>query len=272
MPLSKHQVKAMKTSHFAAKYGPYALVAGGSDGLGFAFAEAIARRGLNLVLIARREERLKMVTRQLQETYGVDIVPITADLADTEQVIQRVSALKATIGLLVYNAAFAPIGSFEKTSDTDLALAASVNVNTPLLLVKLLSGPMIKQKRGGIVLMSSLAGVQGSPNLAAYAATKSFNAILAEGLWYELKQRGIDVLACCAGAVLTPGYLQAAKARPAPGALDARKIAEQTLNALGSGPIIVPGFINKAARFLFTRVLSRKAAIVAMAKISGGLS
>ena len=87
MPLGKHQVKAMKTSHFTAKYGPYALVAGGSDGLGFAFAEAIARRGLNLVLIARREERLKMVTRQLQETYGVDIVPITADLADTEQVI-----------------------------------------------------------------------------------------------------------------------------------------------------------------------------------------
>src|SRR6202042_799627 len=119
--------------------------------------------------------------------------------------------------------------------------ATEVNVRAPLLLTKLLSGPMIERARGGIVLMSSLAGSQGSPNIAAYAATKSFNAVLAEGLWKELKPRGVDVLACMAGAILTPGYREAEGAKPAPGTLEAKDVAEQTLNALGKGPIIVPG-------------------------------
>lgn len=262
----------MKTAQFKDKYGPYALVAGGSDGLGFAFADAIARRGLNLVLIARGEDRLKAATARLKEIYKVDVISITADMADYENVKRLISALKVSIGLLVYNAAFAPIGLFENTSEDNLALAAAVNVKAPLLLTKLLSEPMIRQKRGGVVLMSSLAGGQGSPNLAAYAATKSFNAILAEGLWKELKPHGIDVLACCAGAILTPGYQQAEKIKPAPGALKAKVVAEKTLNALGKGPIIIPGAINKAGSFILTRVLSRKTAINIMSKNTGGLS
>ena len=120
--------------------------------------------------------------------------------------------------------------------------------------------------------MSSLAGGQGSPRLAAYAATKSFNAILAEGLWKELKPHGIDVIACCAGAVLTPGYQQAEKSKPAPGAMEAEAVAEKTLNALGKKPIIVPGLVNKIGRFVFMRLLSRKAAIKIMSKNTGGLS
>ena len=120
--------------------------------------------------------------------------------------------------------------------------------------------------------MSSLAGGQGSPNLAAYAATKSFNAVLAEGLWKELKPHGVDVLACCAGAILTPGYQQAEKTKLAPGTLKANEVAEQTLNALGRGPIIIPGAINIIGRFILTRVLSRKAAIETMWKNTGGLS
>ena len=120
--------------------------------------------------------------------------------------------------------------------------------------------------------MSSIAGAQGSPNLAAYAATKSFNAILAEGLWKELKPHGIDVLACCAGAILTPGYKQAEKTKPALGALEANEVAEQTLNALGRGPIIIPGVINKIGHFILTRLLSEKAAIDIMSKNTGGLS
>ena len=262
----------MKTEKFKEKYGPYALVAGGSDGLGFAFAEAIARRGLDLVLIARQEERLKAAAARLKETYKIDVIPIAADMAAYENAKESISALDVSIGLLVYNAAFAPIGLFEDTSEERLALAAAVNVKAPMMLTKYLSASMIKRRRGGIVLMSSLAGAQGSPNIAAYAATKSFNAILAEGLWKELKPHGIDVLACCAGAILTPGYQQAEKAKPAPGTLEADKVAEQTLKALGNGPIIVPGVINKIGRFMLTRVLSIKTAINIMSKNTGGLS
>lgn len=262
----------MKTKQFKEKYGPYALIAGGSDGLGLAYAEGIARRGLNLVLIARKEDRLKAAAARLKETYGIDVITITADMADYENVKKLISALEVSIGLLVYNAAFAPIGLFENMSEENLALATAVNVKAPLMLTKLLTAPMIRQKRGGIVLMSSLAGAQGSPKLAAYAATKAFNTILAEGLWKELKPHGIDVIVCCAGAILTSSYKQAEKTKPAPGTLEAGVVAEQALNALGKGPVIIPGAINKIGRFILSRVLSRKAAIDIMSKNTGGLS
>jgi hypothetical protein len=267
----------MRTTAFKDKYGPYALVAGGSIGLGAAFAEGIARRGVNLVLLARNAERLEATAARLREAYGVDVVTIPADMADFDDVKRRVGALtdsadRIPIGLLVYDAAFAPIGLFEDTSDDDLARAAAVNVRAPLLLTKLLAGPMIERARGGVVLMSSLAGGQGSPKLAAYAATKSFNVILAEGLWKELKPRGVDVLACVAGAILTPGYQAAEKAKPAPGTLPASVVAETALDALGRGPVVVPGATNKVGRFVMTRLLSRRAAIGLMAKNTGGLS
>ena len=262
----------MRTTRFKDTYGPYALVVGGSYGLGAAFAEAIARRGVDLVLLARQEDRLQATAARLKETYGVDVVAFAADVADYESVKERLGDLKVAIGLLVYDAAYAPIGLFEDVSEHQLVRATEVNVRAPLLLAKLVSGPMIERGRGGIVLMSSLAGSQGSPNIAAYAATKSFNAILAEGLWKELKPHGVDVLACMAGAILTPGYQEAESAKPAPGTLEAREVAEQTLRALGKGPIVIPGAVNKLARFMLTRLLSRRAAIAIMSKNTGGLS
>ena len=266
-----------KYLQFWNKYGQTALVAGGSDGLGAAYSEALARRGLNLIMIAREKTRLEAAAARIREKYAVDVKTIAADLADYENVKSIITDLlsaenKYSIGLLVYNAAFAPIGLFENTSEDHLALAAAVNVRTPLLLAKLLSKPMIQNERGGIVLMSSLAGAQGSPKLAAYAATKAFNAVLAEGLWKELKPRGVDVIACCAGAILTPGYSQAEKSKKAPGTMTANEVAEQTLKALGKKPVIVPGAVNKIGRFVLTRLLSRKAAIEIMLKNTGGLS
>jgi hypothetical protein len=265
-------MKSEKHLRFWKKYGPTALVAGGSNGLGAAFAEALARRGLNLVLMAREKERLEITAGKLREQYKVDVITLTADLNDYEKIRDLINGLKISIGLLVYNAAFAPIGLFENTSEEHLSLAASVNVRTPLLLAKLLSVPMIQNKRGGIVLMSSLAGAQGSPRLAAYAATKSFNAVLAEGLWKELKPHGVDVIGCCAGAIITPGYQQAEKSKMAPGTMTAIDVAEQTLKALGKGPIVIPGVINKIAWFVFVRLLTKRAAINIMSKNTGGLS
>ncbi|HEX4057232.1 MAG TPA: SDR family NAD(P)-dependent oxidoreductase [Galbitalea sp.] len=262
----------MNTTRFRETYGPYALVVGGSYGLGAAFAEAIARRGLNLVLVARQEDRLTATAARLKETYGVDVVAITADIADYATVKARLGDLKAPIGLLVYDAAYAPIGRFEDATEDQLLRATEVNVRAPLLLAKFLSAPMIERGRGGIILMSSLAGSQGSPNIAAYAATKSFNAVLAEGLWKELKPHRVDVLASMAGAILTPGYQAAETAKPAPGTLEAEEVAEQTLNALGKGPIVIPGAVNKVARFVLMRLLSRRAAIAIMSKNTGGLS
>jgi len=269
--------KSNKYLKFWKKYGPYALVAGGSYGLGAAYSEALARRGLNLIIIARDKERLEAAAARIREKYSVDVTAVAADLSDFEKIKNLISNLlnedkKISVGLMVYNAAFSPIGLFENTSEDHLSLAAAVNVKTPLLLAKYFSEQMIKNNRGGIVLMSSLAGAQGSPKLAAYAATKAFNAVLAEGLWKELKPHGIDVIGCCAGAILTPGYKQAEKTkRQAPGTMSANDVAEQTLKALGKKPIIIPGAVNKIGRFVLTRLLSRKAAVGIMSKNTAGL-
>ena len=272
LPKVAPKVILVRMTQFRETYGPYALVAGGSYGLGAAFAEALAQRGLNVVLLARQEDPLKATAARLKETYDVDAIAVPADMVDYESVKQRIHELDVSIGLLVYDAAYAPIGRFEDMDEDQLVRATEVNVRGPLVLAKLLSGPMIERGRGGIVLMSSLAGSQGSPNIAAYAATKSFNAVLAEGLWKELRPHGVDVLACMAGAILTPGYEQAESAKPAPGTLKAKDVAEQTLNALGKGPIVIPGAVNKLARFVLMRLLSRRAAIAIMSQNTGGLS
>ncbi len=257
---------------FKTKYGPCAVVAGASEGLGAAFAEELAKRGLNLILIARRREKLESLANKLKEIYSVEINYHSLDLADYQKTKSVISQMDLNIGLLVYNAAYAPISYFEDLSEEDLSKIVDVNIKTPLLLTKLLSAKMMEKGRGGIVLMSSLAGTQGSPKIATYAASKAFNMILSEGLWHELKKYGIDVMASCAGAVRTPGYKNAQNEKDAPGTLDANTVADNTLNALGKGPIAVPGFTNKMLRFLMGRILPRKLAINIMHKNTKNLS
>lgn len=257
---------------FKTKYGPWALVAGASEGLGAAFAEALAQRGLNLILIARRLDKLEKLAQHLSNLYSVETIAQSLDLADFEVVKTFVSQSKESIGLLVYNAAYAPIGYFENISTQSLEQIVDVNIKAPLLLSKLISTQMIKRKKGGIVLMSSLAGTQGSPKIATYGASKAFNSIFAEGLWSELKKHEIDVLASCAGAISTPGYKNAQNTKDAPGTLSAQQVAESTLKALGNGPTIIPGFTNKLAHFFMNRVFPRKWAISIMDKNTKDLS
>jgi uncharacterized protein len=240
--------------------------------LGEAFAEALANRGLDLILIARRQEKLDALAENLIKTYSIKVKCLALDLTDISHVEDVLAQADLPIGLLVYNAAYAPIGEFETIAADDLAKVVDVNIKAPLLLSKFVSEQMIERKRGGIVLMSSLAGSQGSPKIATYAASKSFNAILAEGLWSELKDHGINVIASIAGAIMTPGYQQAQNAKKAPGTLTPNQVAEKTLKALGKGPTTIPGFTNKLARFFMGRLLPRKSAISIMKKNTESLS
>lgn len=257
---------------FKSKYGPWALVAGASEGLGAAFAEIIASKGLNLILIARRQSKLESLAEYLRTTYSVDVETHCADLADFNSIKTLISKSKESIGLLIYNAAYSPIGYFKNTEEENLEQIVDVNIKTPLLLSKLLSKGMIKRQQGGIILMSSLAGSQGSPKITTYAASKAFNTILAEGLWKELKKHGVDVLASRAGAISTPGYKSAQNTGDAPGTLSPKEVASTTLNALGKGPSVIPGSTNKLANFFMNRILPRKWAISIMDKNTKDLS
>lgn len=250
-----------ETAIFKDKYGPWALIAGASEGIGAAFSEALAARGLKLILIARRENLLSDLAQDIRSRHETEVEEHVLDLSNSASVRDLISSLDQEIGLVVYNAAYSPIGYFKDVPLKDLENIIAVNIRTPLLMIKRLSTPMIERGKGGIILMSSLSGVQGSPKIATYAASKSFNTVLAEGLWHELKQLNVDVLACVAGAVRTPGYLTSANDKDAPGTLDPFEVVEETLETLGSSPTVTPGSFNRFAKFIMSRLLPRKRAI-----------
>jgi short-subunit dehydrogenase len=257
---------------FAAKYGPWAVVAGASEGLGAAFAEALAARGLNLLLLARRADALLSVAERVRTTHNIEVRTQACDMArpDLPAWLEAATA-DLDVGLAVYNAAHAPVGAVLDRPVEDLLKVVDVNVRGPLVLARTIGPRMVARGRGGIVLMSSLAGYQGAPRIATYAASKAFNTVLGEGLWHELRQRGVDVVVSAAGAIRTPGYARAAGG-DAPGTLDANVVAAMTLDALGAGPVVIPGAMNRFARFLLGRVLPRRMAINIFASSTKDLS
>jgi len=129
---------------------------------------------------------------------------------------------------------------------------------------------MAQRGRGGIVLMSSLTAFQGTPLAASYGATKAFNLVLAEALWGELQDRGVDALACCAGATLTPGFAVATPRREtgrlAPKPQDPAEVAREALDALGHRPFVITGRGNRIASWLMRRILTRRFAVATMGR------
>ncbi len=253
------------------RYGGAALVAGASEGIGASFARALARRGIELVLAARRPGPLEALAAELRGEHGVDVAALSLDLAAADATDRlRDACAGKEIGLLVYNAASSPIGRFLERPLADHFAAIEVNVRAPLALAHHFGGAMAARGRGGIVLLTSLAGFQGTPLVASYAATKAFDLVLAEGLWDELRDGGVDVLACCAGATATPGYERSApRRRPsrwAPPLQSPDDVARAALSALGRRPVVVTGVANAIAAFVMRRVFSRRRAVVTMGR------
>ena len=260
---------------FADHYGPWALVAGASAGLGAEFAEQLAARGLNLVLVARRAGLLKTLAEGLSAKYGIVVRDIPQDLAESQAAERIAQATRdIEVGLLVYNAAFSAIGSFFQRSLDDHLLELSTNCRTPLALVHTLGQRMLARGRGGILLMSSLSARQGSPYIANYAATKAYNWILAEGLWEELRRQGVDVLVCCAGAISTPNYDASAPSRSSRlsgAASTPQTVVASALAGLGKGPEVVPGFGYRLSAFAMQHLLPRELAVRIMGNVLRGM-
>lgn len=256
----------MSTS-FRHKYGPWALVAGASEGIGAAFAEELGARGIHLLLLARRTEPLEQVAQAIRAAHGVEVVTASVDLGapsvleDVRRVIDG-----REVGLLVYNAALSLVGPFLEQPLADKLRLLDVNCRGPLILSDELGRAMVGRGRGGIIIMSSLAGSQGTGHVLTYAASKAFDLVLAEGLWYELRAHGVDVLACRAGATRTPGFESSKPRRVAAPLMDARPVAVEALAALGKGPSMVPGALNRMAAFFMQRVMPRRAAVATMGK------
>lgn len=262
----------MARSKLVERYGEWALVAGASEGLGAAFARTLAARGMSLVLCARRADLLEATAAAIRDAHGVEVETRALDLAAPSLPDDLGDIARAhPIGLGVYNAAYSPKGELVSIPLEEAMRAVDVNVRGPLAFARVLAPDMIARGRGALVLMSSLAGLQGSPRLATYAATKAFDIVLAESLWAELAPHGVDVLTVCAGAIRTPGYLTARSGTDAPGTLDPEVVVDRTLRALGRGPRVVPGLVNQLASLLVGRWLPRRAAIAIMGSATRAL-
>ena len=248
------------------RYGPWALVAGGSAGLGEAVARRLAGEGISLLLLGRRPEALARLAEALRAAHGVEVRAVPADLADPDlSKLARAAVAGLEVGLLVYNAAHSVIGPFLERPLAEQLRVLAVNCRGPLVLSHLLGSEMARRGRGGIVLMTSVAGSQGNPWLASYAASKAFNLVLAEGLWDELQARGVDAVACRAGATRTPGFLASRPKRGTP-LMEPGPVVEAALSALGRRPSVVPGALNRVAAFAFARLLPRRTSIRVMGR------
>jgi short-subunit dehydrogenase len=257
-------------SALALRYGPWAVVTGASDGIGRSFAAALAKAGLNLVLVARREAALGNLADQLRQSHGVAAVAIAADLSSSEESARVEREIRdLDVGLLVAAAGFGVSGPFaDNAIDVELNMI-DLNCRALAQLTHAFARRFVARKRGGIVLMSSLVAFQGVPRAANYAATKAYVQTLAEGLHDELAPLGVDVLASAPGPV-TSGFGQRAGMRIASGQTP-DEVALATLKALGRRATVRPGFLAKALEASLM-LLPRGGRVKMMARVMAGLT
>lgn len=238
----------MSGSGFPERYGPWAVIAGGSDGIGAAFARELAARGISVALIGRNAQKLEAAASDIGEAFGVETRAIAADLTDAS-IVSRIAAATEDldVGLFVHNAGSNPTPGRFLDRDPDEALfLVALSCRAPVALAHHFGTRLRARGRGGLILMSSLASLSGSAYQATYAATKAFDTIFAEGLWIELAPEGVDVLGVLAGATRTETVL-AQSPEGFADAMDPREVARGALAHLGRGPNWVPGAENQAA-------------------------
>ncbi len=197
----------MSSNDFRDRYGPWAVVAGASMGIGAALSHEAARRGINVVLVARGKEQLESTAADIAREHGVEVRTVSADLAAKDIGAVLAEATKdLDVGLLAYNAAVAPNSRFID-GDLDLhLLSVDVNCRTPTILCHHFGKRLADRGRGGIVMISSMGGTQGALNFSTYNAGKAFEWILTESLWTELADVGVDAVNVFVGATSSANY------------------------------------------------------------------
>lgn len=230
-----------------ARYGGWAVVTGASSGLGTHFAEQLAAEGFALVLTARRKDRLDELAARLGNEHGVKTLVVPLDLSVPGATAQLVEAIgEREIGMVIANAGFGFSGRFE---DVDLATyerMIQLNCTAPTALCHAFVPALRARGRGGIVIVSSIAGHQPTPFFAVYGATKAFDLMLAEALWDELHGTGVDVVGLCPGGTRTEFANQAHMREESAGA-EPGPVVAAALRRLGRGPSVLPGFAMKIA-------------------------
>lgn len=243
-------------------YGPWAVIAGGSEGVGAEFATQLADEGFNLLLLARKPGPLEH-TAEACRARGVEVRTLAVDLT-SDTAVSRVTEVTADleVGLLVYNAGANSYGEpFTRGDLPGHQGVIDLNISTMLALVHHYAQPMKERGRGGILLVGSLAGYVGASHEAVYGAVKAFGRIFAEGLWVELREHGVDVLELVLGVTRTPAMERAGLNFSMPGLVvsEPADVAREGLAHLADGPVHV---ISGNERIVEMRGTSDRATLV----------
>jgi short-subunit dehydrogenase len=257
------------SAKLSERYRGAALITGASAGLGEAFARRCASEGMDLVLVARRVDRLEALARELEQAYGIRAHVVPQDLQEPDCHTKLEAAcdkLGVQVGMLINNAGFGSHDLFHKT-DLDLQLKmVDVNCRAPVALTGVFLPGMLERGSGAVIFLASTAAYQPTPWFATYGATKTFDLMLGEALWAELRGTGVDALAVSPGYTTTEFQAVADVRALPPKALWAtpEAVVNTCFNALGKKPSAIDGLLNAAAAFL-PRINSRKT-VVKLAK------
>ena len=250
--------------------GKWALVTGASAGIGWHIAEQLAAGGANLVLTARRTERMEELAAEVGRAHHVKVEIFAADLADPhapEEIFHFTQQKRLPIEVLVNNAGFGAYGEFYKQDLSRLLEMVQVNVTAVVHLTRLFVPPMVERGSGYVLIVSSTAAFQPVPYISTYTATKGFELLFAESVSEELRRRGVRMSVLCPGSTVTefhqaagqPGYTKRRQE-------SADKVARVGLKALAEGkPRVISGGLNRLnmelqralPRRLVTRVTAR---------------
>jgi uncharacterized protein len=223
---------------------PTALVTGATSGIGRALAAALARRGLDLVLVARDEDRLATGADELATRYGVEVERLPADLTAADQraaVEARLADAGRPVDLLVNNAGYGTVGAFWTAPLAGEQGQADLHVVATLRLTHAVLPGMVERRRGAVVNVASVAGLVPGASGPTYGATKAFQVFFSEALAPSVRPYGVTVMALCPGFTRTEfhrrGRMDVTRL-PSFAWLDADDVAEEALRDLGRGKVV----------------------------------
>lgn len=252
------------TPTFVTRYGPWGLVTGAArvEGLGFEFARQLASAGMNLILVDVLAKDVEARARELSKAYRIDALPLGMDLGRRDFLPPLIAAVaEREVGLLVCNHMHTPkdTPTFLDMELDDLDAMIDINARAYTHLIHAFGNRMVERGHGGIVVVSSGASMTAAPYATSYSANKAYQRLLGEGLWFELKRKGVDALVVVAGLLNTQG--DAMSGYPQSMIMETEPVVREALDALGKKVRVVPGLTNKAVVFLQSRVMTANAAV-----------
>lgn len=250
------------------RYGPWAFINGGSEGIGAEMGNTLAGAGVNICLTARNSGALERQHKHLEETYAVEVRSRTFDLSQSSAVEAILNfTADLDVGFYAHVASSASLGPYLDIAPERHRQALQVNVNSLHELTYHFALKMRQRGSGGIVLCSSMASLSPSPNNAQYAANKAYIRLLGEALWYEFREYGIDVLSPVISEVSTPALLRSGSdLQGGSKTLTPEQVVTEIFAMLGREPSFVTGRTNRVLAFLLRHFVPKKKGMQVMAE------